>query len=57
MKGRRHADVDLGYGVVRMKISDDGTASPEYEDCRKLAEATGRPLRTILADAQKRLLP
>lgn len=57
VQSRRHIDVDLGYGTVRMKISGDGTSSPEFEDCRKLAESTGRPLRTILADAQKRLLP
>jgi hypothetical protein len=42
-------------GDVRMKISRlDGevvNAQPEFEDCRKLAEAAGVPLRTVIADA------
>jgi uncharacterized protein (DUF111 family) len=36
--------------MVRVKTSGDGFA-PEYEDCRRLAEASGVPLKQILADA------
>jgi hypothetical protein len=48
---RRHVEVDLGYGRVRVKIADWGTFAPEFEDCRRLALETGRPLKQVLADA------
>ena len=48
---RRHVEVDLGYGKVRVKISDQGAFSPEFEDCRAVAEASGKPLKQVLADA------
>lgn len=48
---RRHVEVDVGYGKVRLKMSDGGTVAPEYEDCRLLAEATGKPLRQVISDA------
>ena len=44
-------EVETGYGRVRVKIGDSGTFSPEYEDCRRLAAATGTPLRQVMADA------
>jgi len=47
---REFVDVSTPHGTVRMKVSEHGFA-PEYEDCRKLAEATGVPLKRILADA------
>ncbi len=34
-----------------MKISGDGSFAPEYDDCRKLALASGIPLKQILAEA------
>jgi pyridinium-3,5-bisthiocarboxylic acid mononucleotide nickel chelatase len=54
VRERHTRSVDLGYGTVRVKVTEDG-ASPEYEDCRALARATGKPLRQILADTQRRL--
>ncbi len=45
--------VSTPWGRVRVKISrHDGREEmrPEYDDCRALAEATGRPLRTVLQD-------
>lgn len=42
--------VELGYGNVRVKVTDDG-AAPEFEDCRTLAMATGKALRVVMADA------
>ncbi|OYT71521.1 MAG: TIGR00299 family protein [Chloracidobacterium sp. CP2_5A] len=52
---RREARVTTASGAARIKIAaqPDGTetATPEYDDCRALAEATGKPLRTIYAEA------
>jgi pyridinium-3,5-bisthiocarboxylic acid mononucleotide nickel chelatase len=47
---REFIDVETPYGKVRMKVSESG-AAPEFEDCRQLAEATGKPLKEILAAA------
>jgi uncharacterized protein (DUF111 family) len=34
-----------------MKVSGEGYYAPEYEDCRKLALASGAPLKDIIAEA------
>jgi uncharacterized protein (DUF111 family) len=39
--------VRLGYLAGRLV-----TASPEFEDCRRVAEQTGRPLKEVYAAAQ-----
>ncbi len=39
------------YGKVRMKVSSEGSYAPEYEDCRRLALASGVPLKQIIAEA------
>jgi pyridinium-3,5-bisthiocarboxylic acid mononucleotide nickel chelatase len=51
VKARRVQEVDTQHGKVKIKIADDGSFSPEYEDCRTLARATGVPLKDILAAA------
>ncbi len=51
VKARRTVEVETPHGSVRIKIADNGSFAPEYEDCRKLARATGVPLKQILADA------
>jgi uncharacterized protein (TIGR00299 family) protein len=48
---RRFVEVDTGYGTVRIKIAGSGAFSPEFEDCRRLALDTGRPLKQVIADA------
>ena len=48
---RHMTEVDTSYGLVRIKYSDGGSFAPEYEDCRKAAEAHGVPLRDVIADA------
>ena len=50
VRARAFKEVDLGYGKVRMKITDGG-ASPEYEDCKALARSAGKALRQVMADA------
>jgi uncharacterized protein (TIGR00299 family) protein len=48
---RRFLTVETPWGDVRMKITAHG-ATPEYDDCRALAEAKGVPLKDVLAQAQ-----
>ena len=52
---RRFVSVKVPGGVVRMKIADvnDTTtkAAPEYLDCKRIAERTGRPVKAVLDDA------
>jgi uncharacterized protein (TIGR00299 family) protein len=51
VQARRVSEVETPYGTVRIKISADGSFAPEYDDCRKLALASGIPLKQILAEA------
>jgi uncharacterized protein (TIGR00299 family) protein len=51
VQARRILEVETPHGQVRIKISADGSFAPEYEDCRKLAIASGIPLKQILAEA------
>ena len=52
---RRIEAVQLSGGTVRMKVADLGDgrikAAPEYQDCKRLADHTGRPIRDIMEDA------
>jgi uncharacterized protein (TIGR00299 family) protein len=51
VQARRVSEVETPYGAVRIKISADGSFAPEYDDCRKLALASGIPLKQVLAEA------
>ncbi len=52
---REFLSVDTGHGPVRMKISRlNGSvlnATPEYDDCRRIAAEKGIPLKDVLAAA------
>ena len=48
---RSFTEVTTPYGNVRIKVSGEGGYAPEYEDCRKLAEASGVALKHIIAEA------
>jgi len=52
---REHATVQTPYGEVRVKVGRRGgkvvTASPEFEDCRRLAAERGVALREVYAAA------
>jgi len=52
---RRFSSVKVRGGVVRMKIADvseaAAKAAPEYIDCKRIAERTGRPVKDVLEDA------
>src|SRR5439155_8523094 len=51
VQSRRWVEVATPHGNVRMKVAGDGAYAPEFEDCRRLALATGAPLKTIIAEA------
>jgi pyridinium-3,5-bisthiocarboxylic acid mononucleotide nickel chelatase len=51
VSARRFLSVETPWGDVRMKITAHG-ATPEYDDCRALAEAKGVPLKDVIAQAQ-----
>jgi uncharacterized protein (TIGR00299 family) protein len=52
---RRHVEAPTPWGPVRIKVgSRDGielNAAPEFEDCRKIAEAQNVPLKQVLETA------
>jgi uncharacterized protein (DUF111 family) len=47
--------VSLRGGTVRIKVATVGRgrtkAAPEYQDCRRIAEETGRPVRDVMDEA------
>jgi uncharacterized protein (DUF111 family) len=52
--------VETSYGKIRIKISKRGdeimTITPEYEDCKKLAEEKQVPLKTVMDEAKARAI-
>jgi uncharacterized protein (DUF111 family) len=50
VQSRGFETVETPFGPVRVKVGEFG-ASPEYDDCRKLALKTGVPLKEILSVA------
>jgi len=48
---RKFAEVRTQHGAVRVKYTDLGGFAPEYDDCRRIAEQTGVPLRVVMAEA------
>jgi len=51
VQARRTVEVEIPQGKVRVKVSGSGNFAPEFEDCRRLALASGAPLKQILAEA------
>ncbi len=48
---REIATVDTQYGAVRIKHSERGDFTPEFDDCKRAAETHSVPLRTVIAEA------
>jgi hypothetical protein len=52
---REHVTVESPWGPIRIKLGrlqgEVVNCAPEFEDCRKIAEATGVPLKTVLQEA------
>jgi uncharacterized protein (TIGR00299 family) protein len=57
---REVREIETSYGKLRIKISKRGdeimTITPEYEDCRKLAEEKQVPLKTVMDEAKARAI-
>jgi uncharacterized protein (TIGR00299 family) protein len=54
---RRFVSVKVPGGIVRMKVAAMGAgwekAAPEYIDCKKIADRTGRPLKYVMEAASR----
>jgi pyridinium-3,5-bisthiocarboxylic acid mononucleotide nickel chelatase len=55
---REFTEVETAWGRVRMKVArwpsgEVTNASPEYEDCRKLAEQHAVPLKQVMQEAMR----
>ena len=52
---RRHQTVETRFGPIRVKIGSRGgtvcTVAPEYEDCRRAADAGGAPFKEVMRAA------
>jgi uncharacterized protein (DUF111 family) len=52
---RRMEVVQTAGGRVRMKVAELGDgqvkAAPEYQDCKRIANHTGRPIRDVMEEA------
>jgi uncharacterized protein (DUF111 family) len=52
---RRFTSVEVAGGAVRMKVAevDHGRtkAAPEYLDCKRIAEQSGRPIKEVMEEA------
>jgi pyridinium-3,5-bisthiocarboxylic acid mononucleotide nickel chelatase len=51
VQSRRIVHVETPYGPVRVKIAQNGAASPEFEDCRQLAANHNVPLKQVMIEA------
>jgi pyridinium-3,5-bisthiocarboxylic acid mononucleotide nickel chelatase len=53
---RRFVSVSVAGGTVRIKLAEVAhnrtKAAPEYLDCKRIAERTGRPVKDVMEDAQ-----
>jgi uncharacterized protein (TIGR00299 family) protein len=56
---REVREVETVYGKIRIKISKRGeevlTITPEYEDCKRIAEEKQIPLKQVMEEAKKQL--
>ncbi len=53
VSGREAVIVDTNWGEVRLKVTEE-QASPEFEDCRKIAEREDIPLGRVYEEALRR---
>jgi hypothetical protein len=51
VQARRIEEVETPLGAVRMKISESGAFTPEYDDCRRIAEEKRVPLKQVMTEA------
>lgn len=48
---RKTAEVKTAHGTVRVKYTERGDFTPEYDDCREIAREKNIPLRTVMTEA------
>jgi len=57
---REIREVETVYGKIRIKISKQGdevlTITPEYDDCRRIAEEKQIPLKQVMEEAKKQMM-
>jgi pyridinium-3,5-bisthiocarboxylic acid mononucleotide nickel chelatase len=51
VQARHWVSVETAHGSIRMKVSAEGAYAPEYEDCRRIAQQSGVPLKDVIAEA------
>ena len=51
VQARGWVEVETPHGIVRVKVSGEGGFAPEYEDCRRVAQESGVPLKQVIAQA------
>jgi len=60
MLPREMTEVTTKFGPVRVKVAKTpggarSKAQPEYRDCKRIAEQTGLPLRTVMREVERKL--
>lgn len=51
VQSRKWVEVETPHGKIRIKVAGSGAFAPEYEDCRRIALASGVPLKQVIAEA------
>jgi len=53
VEARNVVEVETPYGTIRGKISAQGAFTPEYDDCKAIAQRIGTPLQQVMAAARE----
>ena len=53
IEARSLVEIETAYGTIRGKVSAQGSFTPEYDDCKAIAQRTGTPLPRVLAAAHE----
>jgi pyridinium-3,5-bisthiocarboxylic acid mononucleotide nickel chelatase len=56
VQARRISEVPTAFGTVRVKEAENGSFTPEYDDCRRLAMEKNVALRAVIAEANSSFL-
>ena len=56
VEARSMVEIETTYGPIRGKISAQGAFTPEFDDCKAIAQRTGTPLPRVLAAAHEAYL-
>ena len=56
VEARSVIEIETPFGTIRGKISAQGAFTPEFDDCKAIAQRTGTPLPRVLAAAHEAYL-